>query len=623
MYADDVAAIVTAPNGDGVEKALNEAAAQLAYWFRTNGLALNLKKTHFMQFNLSGRQAAPLAVEIDGTLLEQTTATAFLGFEIDSGLKWDRHTCLCVPIGVNSRSNLALVAHATTSLPAVTHRISSVSGMETLHSLLLPTSDMHTSLLIIYLQLTLLGDDDGICEVCVGRLRDASDFKLQVQCIQAELHARLKGTLHVKEELPSMKSEESDDGEEAEPLIHLEVKVEGSQDPLPNDGNQIFKDFESVTKMEVEYNKPETKFTKRKQLAKEELVSSDEALPASQPCPATSQCDPSPASSVEDAPAHTPAVSADPQPYTCDTCHKQFAKKLNLINHMKVHNKGKIYSCEVCNSEFKRFKQLVVHKRVHKGEKPFSCEICNKRFRETSSLIVHNRIHTGEKPYSCEICNKRFTQKRCLLSHKLTHVADAAKAYTCSVCNKGFTQKGNLVSHTRVHTREKPFHCEICKKQFGQQSSLIHHTRTHAGGKLGRNYKYACKLCNKNFKSLFTFSCHERIHNGEKPYICEVCNKQFTRKDHLDRHQWLHSGVKQFCCEICGKLFTERSTLNAHIVLHSGSAPARRRRRRQKCGRRDAQATLTTDNRASISSDQLVILASTKQGAPPTKKPST
>lgn len=91
MYADDVAAIVTAPNVDGIEKVLNETAAQLAHWFRTNGLALNLRKTHFMQFNLSGRQAAPLAINIDGTQLDQTTSTTFLGFEIDSGLKWDSH----------------------------------------------------------------------------------------------------------------------------------------------------------------------------------------------------------------------------------------------------------------------------------------------------------------------------------------------------------------------------------------------------------------------------------------------------------------------------------------------------------------------------------------------------
>ncbi|XP_063369819.1 uncharacterized protein LOC134658142 [Cydia amplana] len=46
----------------------------------------------------------------------------------------------------------------------------------------------------------------GICSMCVGRLRDASDFKLQVQRSQAELQALL-----VKAEF-AVKSELADDG---------------------------------------------------------------------------------------------------------------------------------------------------------------------------------------------------------------------------------------------------------------------------------------------------------------------------------------------------------------------------------------------------------------------------
>ncbi|XP_063542637.1 uncharacterized protein LOC134751191 isoform X2 [Cydia strobilella] len=46
----------------------------------------------------------------------------------------------------------------------------------------------------------------GICSACVGRLRDASDFKLQVQRSQAELQALL-----VKAE-SAVKSEQADDG---------------------------------------------------------------------------------------------------------------------------------------------------------------------------------------------------------------------------------------------------------------------------------------------------------------------------------------------------------------------------------------------------------------------------
>ncbi|XP_063375067.1 uncharacterized protein LOC134662727 [Cydia amplana] len=91
VYADDVAAIVTAQSVDTIEDKLNETAAQLAQWFNANGLALNLKKTHYLVFNLSGRSTRPLAVSANGTALDQLSSTGFLGFEIDTCLKWDHH----------------------------------------------------------------------------------------------------------------------------------------------------------------------------------------------------------------------------------------------------------------------------------------------------------------------------------------------------------------------------------------------------------------------------------------------------------------------------------------------------------------------------------------------------
>ncbi|XP_048003891.1 uncharacterized protein LOC125240088 [Leguminivora glycinivorella] len=150
------------------------------------------------------------------------------------------------------------------------------------------------------IDLTLLGDEEcGICEVCVGRLQDASDFKLQVQRSQARLQAWQEVPC-VKDEVSIVKSEES--GEHAKPHI--------------------------VSKIEVEFddNEQETYFTKKKQLGKEEVLTKEAT---SQPCPAP------PPATVQQEPRT--------QPYTCDTCRKQFAKKLNLMNHMKVHNKGKIY----------------------------------------------------------------------------------------------------------------------------------------------------------------------------------------------------------------------------------------------------------------------------------------
>ncbi|XP_063544831.1 uncharacterized protein LOC134753000 [Cydia strobilella] len=47
----------------------------------------------------------------------------------------------------------------------------------------------------------------GICSTCVGRLRDASDFKLQVQRSQEELQSYTQGMNHVKgREAPPIKN---------------------------------------------------------------------------------------------------------------------------------------------------------------------------------------------------------------------------------------------------------------------------------------------------------------------------------------------------------------------------------------------------------------------------------
>ncbi|XP_047991102.1 uncharacterized protein LOC125230117 [Leguminivora glycinivorella] len=91
MYADDIAAIITAQSVATLEGKLNDTAAQLAHWFDTNGLALNLKKTHYLVFDLSGRSPIPLCVSVNGTALDQLSTTRFLGFEIDTCLKWDHH----------------------------------------------------------------------------------------------------------------------------------------------------------------------------------------------------------------------------------------------------------------------------------------------------------------------------------------------------------------------------------------------------------------------------------------------------------------------------------------------------------------------------------------------------
>ncbi|XP_063631842.1 uncharacterized protein LOC134803065 [Cydia splendana] len=123
----------------------------------------------------------------------------------------------------------------------------------------------------------ILGNDDecGICDVCVGRLRDANSFKLQVQRCQVELQAMLAAALQVQEELEeSLKSEEGNNGtiedsmpyEVEEPLKSEEEDNNGTiEDSMPyrepsvkseSEGAASDDDIESLAT--TEHGTPET-----------------------------------------------------------------------------------------------------------------------------------------------------------------------------------------------------------------------------------------------------------------------------------------------------------------------------------------------------------------------------
>ncbi|XP_047995904.1 uncharacterized protein LOC125233817 [Leguminivora glycinivorella] len=101
MYADDVAAVVTAPTAHELEQRLNSVVLQLERWFKVNGLVLNKEKTMFLVFQLNGKAAPPLQVTAGQQhVLQMALTTKLLGFNIDSGLKWDHHIEeLCSKLG--------------------------------------------------------------------------------------------------------------------------------------------------------------------------------------------------------------------------------------------------------------------------------------------------------------------------------------------------------------------------------------------------------------------------------------------------------------------------------------------------------------------------------------------
>ncbi|XP_061725968.1 zinc finger protein OZF-like isoform X2 [Cydia pomonella] len=406
------------------------------------------------------------------------------------------------------------------------------------------------------IHLTYLPSDDecGICEVCVGRLREASDFKLQVQHSQEELQEWLRRECHVKEE-DSPKVEKADDCNAfQEELMHgsVEIKTEVSVDPLPTEEIEEFKlfmtDLENQT---LDVFKQEPQFE----------------IPVNEQSPYVT----SPKSCINEAFGHCMKLKKERNfgksakkknaPYNCDTCGRQFRREVGLNIHKKTHTRQD-FICEICNKKFKLKSRLDMHKKFHTGDKPFWCGKCKKRFSDKSSLNKHKRTHNGEKPFACDICMVRYTQKQNLVSHMALHTG--LEHFRCKLCPVKFTDQKSLRTHVRKnHISPTYYTCDECQRVFCYKGELIRHMNIH--------YKwtiYACDICGLTLATKNSLRRHKIVHTGERAYTCEMCNKQFRHKHGLDAHRLTHTGERPHCCEVCGKQFAQKNNLKKHLEIH-------------------------------------------------------
>ena len=91
LYADDANIIITADTIEGIVSQLDKLISSLLEWVKSNGLALNLKKTKYMIFSRSRQIDLPSPLIISKTVIERKFEARFLGVIIDESLNWSRH----------------------------------------------------------------------------------------------------------------------------------------------------------------------------------------------------------------------------------------------------------------------------------------------------------------------------------------------------------------------------------------------------------------------------------------------------------------------------------------------------------------------------------------------------
>ncbi|XP_048003180.1 zinc finger protein 271-like isoform X6 [Leguminivora glycinivorella] len=424
----------------------------------------------------------------------------------------------------------------------------------------------------------------GICVTCVGRLRDANDFKLQVQRCQEELQC------HANSENVVNKIEKTNHGSEDEGVEPITIKSENNaEDGAVNvcDDLLVKSEYQDVLKNE------------------DDMSQSDPLAGAvgagAEPRPSTSHKDLRHTSTTADKSdadqPHSGDESHSDTPekqkkharqsrHLCDLCDKDFVNNSALKRHQRnIHKTEKMHICYKCNKKFTTKEYLNIHKCPYAGEESLCCNTCGRKFTRMGHLRMH-RVSHREKAYKREKCNRRFAHKSCLLQHEQTPCE--GNVYICDICKKQFTIKSLLIRHILTHTGVKPYGCNECHKQFSRNESLIAHKRMHTGQKyscdvcdkqyfdkrqLNRHklkhtgQKYECTTCSKQFISNYILMQHQRIHAGDEHrlYTCKYCNKRFFTNNDLIRHERIHTGEKPFACESCPRKFKQKTHLATHI----------------------------------------------------------
>ncbi|XP_045781749.1 zinc finger protein 836-like isoform X10 [Maniola jurtina] len=328
-----------------------------------------------------------------------------------------------------------------------------------------------------------------ICNACIARLRDACNFKKQVQdCEQRFMTLYYKNAIQglkpatkVKEEIEvSIERPQSDT--EADNIV-LKKEDEDDDDDHFLGGD----DDDGMSDDDLPIKPPKQSVSTMKTRPK------PKPKPKAPPVVKKLKPPPKPKKKEEPKPAKekkgkviyvdfTQTVDEDGEKrFTCNVCSKPF-KKRNLFvihykyNHLKIRSVFR--SCHLCDVKVKNNFHSLHLEECHGIPRP-SCGACGKKFAKKCQVLRHQKFHhMGERNFQCEVCDMRFFCAGRLNVHMVKHEPD--RPFKCEFCKKAFKRKITLKTHTMIHTDTRRQVCQICQAAFVQRSSLTYHmTKTH------------------------------------------------------------------------------------------------------------------------------------------------
>ena len=145
--------------------------------------------------------------------------------------------------------------------------------------------------------------------------------------------------------------------------------------------------------------------------------------------------------------------------------------------------------CHICNKNFTRKYNFDDHMRIHTGEQRFQCSKCSRRFNNKNNYEKHLEIHEERKVYHCEYCNNYYVSmdgfKKHLAGCQQNPNKAIKKTVQCEICGTHVVTE-HIKDHLAVHeAKEKGttiYHCEHCpdEKFFHRMQLSRHRNKYHA-----------------------------------------------------------------------------------------------------------------------------------------------
>ncbi|XP_030033856.2 zinc finger protein 599 isoform X21 [Manduca sexta] len=227
------------------------------------------------------------------------------------------------------------------------------------------------------------------------------------------------------------------------------------------------------------------------------------------------------------------------------------------------------FYCSYCESKHVDIHPFREHVRLNHLNQPPTKKVFSK-------LTENNMVKIDVADLSCRFCNRILSGIGPLKEHLIIHNRTLNTDYSdgvlpfkldddgfyCQMCFTYFHNFARINEHMNSHY--KNYICDTCGKAFISKSRFRKHVQSHEKG------SFPCGSCDEVLETRAARMFHRmRVHRKGIRYTCPRCTEVFTSYHTRVRHLVdVHGQQKiEYGCDVCGKTFETSSKRAGHFRI--------------------------------------------------------